>query len=113
MNPKKGKAKAPLQGDEPWLVELLHLALFPALLTAGAAVVALAVALLHGGPEIFRLAGGFVLGLAAIFFSVTFLIGGLALVPSALRRLIRRVARARRWDAPPDPALWDNWLDGP
>ena len=107
------KKPIPMKFDEAWPYSLRELALFPTLLTVGAALAAFIVALITGGPEIFTLAAGFVLGLSVIFFSVTFVIGGLGLIPAVLRRAYRWVARLRGRDLAPGSALRDDWVDGP
>src|SRR3954468_14257794 len=101
------KKPNPMEIDEAWPYSLRDLTLFPTLLTVGTAVVAFIIALIHGGPEIFTLAAGFVLGLSVIFFSVTFVVGGLGLIPVVLRRAWRWVGRLRARDIAPGPALWD------
>ena len=107
------KKPIPMKFDEAWPYSLRDLALFPTLLTVGAALAAFIVALITGGPEIFTLAAGFVLGFSVIFFSVTFVIGGLGLIPAVLRRAYRWMARLRRRHLAPGSALWDDWVDGP
>jgi hypothetical protein len=82
-------------------------------LTVGTALVAFIIAVVHG-PEMYSLAAGFVLGLSAIFFSVTFVIGGLGLmIPAVLRRVCRWASRLRGHHLAPGSALWDDWVDGP
>ena len=71
------KKPKPMKIDNAWPYSLRDLALFPALLTVGAALASVIVALITGQPRDFTLAAGFVLGISVIFFSVTFVIGGL------------------------------------
>ena len=71
------KKPKPMKIDEAWPYSLRDPALFPALLTVGAALAAVIVALITGEPDIFTLAAGFVLGFSVRSFSVTFVIGGL------------------------------------
>lgn len=107
------KPEIPAPGDETLPCSLLDLALFPAGLTVGTALVALVIALISGGPEVITLVAGLVLGFAAVSFSVTFLSGGLGLIPAVLRRLYRRFARLRGHAIRPNPVLRDAWVDGP
>lgn len=107
---KKPKA---MKIDEALSYGLRDLALFPTLLTVGTSLVAFIIALLHG-PEMYSLAAGFVLGLSIIFFSVTFVIGGLGLlIPAVLRRAYMCVAWLRGQGLAPGPALRNDWVDGP
>jgi preprotein translocase subunit SecF len=92
---------------------LRDLALFPTLLTLGTTLATFVIALFHG-PEMYSLAAGFVLGLSIIFYSVTFVIGGLGLmIPAVLRRAGRWAGRLRGRHRAPGSALWDDWVDGP
>ena len=110
-----GRRKAPIVAEEPPDYRFRDLLLLPGVLTAGAAVAATVVALVTGGPEVYGLAFGFVLGLSAVFFGVTIFVGGLGLIVAWIGRFRRRRARARA--ARPGPAagwsLWDPWVDGP
>ncbi len=107
------KPKAPMKIDKALPYRLRELLQFPTVLTVGTALVALILALITGGPDIFTLATGFVLGLSVIFFAVTFVIGGLGLIPAVLWRAYKWVARFRGPDLAPGSALWDDWVDGP
>jgi hypothetical protein len=99
--------------DEALPHGLGDMVLFPTLLTVGTALVSFIIALVHG-PQMYSLAAGFVLGLSAIFFSVTFVVGGLGLmIPAVLRRACRWAARRRGRQLAPGSALWDDWVDGP
>jgi hypothetical protein len=106
-------SKPPSTAGEPWPYTLADLALFPTWLTIAAAAASFLVAGIGGGPEAYSLAAGFAVGSAAIFYSVTFLVGGLGLVPAVLRRFRRRVARRRSRGLGPGKPLWDEWMDGP
>lgn len=106
-------SKAPASAGEPWPYTLLDLALFPTWLTIAAAVVSFLVAGIRGGPEAYSLAAGFAAGSAVLFYSVTFVVGGLGLVPAVLRRLRRWVSRRRGRGLGPGNSLWDDWVDGP
>jgi hypothetical protein len=107
------RSKAAFRADEEWPYTLTDLTLFPTWLTIAAAVTSFLVASIRGGPEAYSLAAGFAAGFAVIFYSVTFLVGGLSLIPAVLRRLRRRVARSRGRGLGPGKPLWDDWVDGP
>jgi hypothetical protein len=106
-------SKAPDSTGEPWPYTLADLALFPTWLTIAAAVCSFLVAGIRGGPEAFSLAAGFAAGSAVLFYSVTFLVGGLGLIPAVLLRLRRWAARWRSRGLGPGKSLWDDWVDGP
>ncbi|QDV35667.1 hypothetical protein [Tautonia plasticadhaerens] len=92
---------------------MLDLIRFPVILTGCTAVIALVIAPIQGGPGVFEVAAGFVVGLAVIYFSTTLVIGGLGLLPTLLRRALRRLDRPRKGDPHPGKTLWDDWVDGP
>ena len=107
------KKSEPMVIDEALPNRLRELALFPTLLTVATALDCFLMALFHG-PEMYSLAAGFALGLSIIFFSVTFIVGGLVLlIPAVVRRACKGVARFRGRHVAPGSALWDDWVDGP
>jgi hypothetical protein len=80
-------SKGPARADEEWPYTLSGLALFPTWLAIPSAVICFMFAAIPGGTVTFSLAAGFAAGLAVVFYSVTFLVGWLGLIPAVLRRL--------------------------
>lgn len=109
---KGNKSKSSGNGADPLPYRLSDLVLFPTLLTVVAAVIAFFTALSVGGPEIYGLVVGCVLVLAIIFYSITFLIGGLGLILFLLRRGVGRMARSRDRRHEQSGTLRDEWVDG-
>jgi hypothetical protein len=106
-------SKAPDSTAEPWPYTLADLALFPTWLTIAATAISFLVAGIRGGPEASSLAAGFAAGSAVLFYSVTFLVGGLGLIPAVLHRLRRWITRRRSRGLGRGKPLWDDWVDGP
>ena len=107
------KPDSPGPPVEPLPYSVLDLIRFPAILTGCTAVVTLVIAMVQGGPEVFEVAAGFIVGLGVIYFSTTLVIGGLGLLPVLVRRMHRKWNQPRKGGPVPGAALWDDWVDGP
>jgi len=103
------KAKARIPADKPLDFDMKGWVLFPTILTLTTALAAF-VTSLGGGPDSFQVAGFIVLLCAVVFYSVTFIVGGLCLL---LGRFLKRLSGPRRRSLASDRELWDDWIDGP
>ncbi len=98
-----------IPADKPLDFDLKGWALFPTILTLTIALAAF-VTSLGGGPDSYQVAGFIVLLCAVVFYSVTFIVGGLCLL---LGRFLRKLTGPSRGSLVPERELWDDSIDGP
>jgi hypothetical protein len=107
---KQPKVRIP--ADEPLPFSLKGLVLFPTILSLTIAVETFVLSIGHG-PDGFPVAGFISLLCAVAFYSATFMVGGLCLIPWLLRRFLKRLTGPRRRSPAPDRDLWDDSIDSP